>query len=127
MATAGVPWGAMLADRLNLPFSYVRSKPKEHGLGKMIEGDFNPTLPTILIEDLFSTGKSVLQAYNSIINEYPSAAINGLLALFSYELKTSFESRPDLKLIAKSVLQVNDILKHQKIDEANMVPYRHVF
>src|SRR4028119_2159717 len=61
VATAGIAWGAMVADQLKLPFIYVRPKPKEHGLGSQIEGYFETGQPTIVIEDLISTGKSSLQ------------------------------------------------------------------
>jgi len=127
VATAGIPWGAIMADRLNLPFCYVRNKPKDHGLGKMIEGSFNTDLPTIIIEDLFSTGKSVLLAHDSIRKEYHQANILGFAALFSYNLSSAFSNAPTLKSKAKSVLSVNDILKYKNIDESKMEPYRKIF
>ena len=58
VATAGIPWGAMAADQLKLPYIYVRPKPKEHGLGNQIEGAFTPGQKVLVIEDLISTGKS---------------------------------------------------------------------
>ena len=61
VATAGIPWGAMAADQLKLPYIYVRPKPKEHGLGNQIEGAFTPGQKVLVIEDLISTGKSSLQ------------------------------------------------------------------
>jgi orotate phosphoribosyltransferase len=61
VATAGIPWGAMAADQLKLPFMYVRPKPKEHGLGNQIEGFYEPGQQVLVIEDLISTGKSSLQ------------------------------------------------------------------
>src|SRR5829696_4902689 len=61
VATAGIPWGAMVADQLKLPFIYVRPKPKEHGLGNQIEGSFEPGQKVVVVEDLISTGKSSLQ------------------------------------------------------------------
>src|SRR5215831_18290406 len=51
VATAGIAWGAMAADQLKLPYVYVRSKPKEHGLGQQIEGYYQPGQPTVVIED----------------------------------------------------------------------------
>ena len=65
VATAGIAWGAMVADQLKLPFVYVRAKPKEHGLGNQIEGFFEKSWKTVVIEDLVSTGKSSLQAVGS--------------------------------------------------------------
>ncbi len=61
VATAGIPWGAMAADQLKLPYIYIRPKPKEHGLGNQIEGAFTPGQKVLVIEDLISTGKSSLQ------------------------------------------------------------------
>ena len=56
VATAGIPWGAMAADQLKLPYIYVRPKPKEHGLGNQIEGSFEAGKSVLVIEDLISTG-----------------------------------------------------------------------
>src|SRR5689334_20154721 len=61
VATAGIPWGAMAADQLKLPYVYVRPKPKEHGLGNQIEGYYTAGQKTVVVEDLISTGKSSLQ------------------------------------------------------------------
>jgi orotate phosphoribosyltransferase len=82
VATAGIPWGAMAADQLKLPYIYVRSKPKEHGLGQQIEGSYEKGQPTVVIEDLISTGKSSLQAA-AILKE---AGLNviGLVSIFDY-------------------------------------------
>src|SRR5690606_16201122 len=69
VATAGIAWGAMVADQLKLPFIYVRPKPKEHGLGNQIEGYFRRDQKVIVIEDLVSTGKSSLQVVDVLKNE----------------------------------------------------------
>src|SRR6185295_13443028 len=61
VATAGIAWGAMIADQLKLPYIYVRPKPKEHGLGNQVEGYFEEGQKTVVIEDLVSTGKSSLE------------------------------------------------------------------
>src|SRR3954468_13917824 len=61
VATAGIAWGAMIADQLKLPYIYVRPKPKEHGLGNQVEGYFEQRKKTVVIEDLVSTAKSSLQ------------------------------------------------------------------
>lgn len=61
-ATAGIPHAAWIAELLDLPMVYVRSKPKDHGQGRQIEGVLKPRQKTVLIDDLISTGGSVLQA-----------------------------------------------------------------
>jgi orotate phosphoribosyltransferase len=82
VATAGIPWGAMAADQLKLPYIYVRSKPKEHGLGQQIEGHYERGQPTVVIEDLISTGKSSLQ----VVEILRQAGLNviGLVSIFNY-------------------------------------------
>jgi orotate phosphoribosyltransferase len=82
VATAGIAWGAMAADQLKLPFIYVRSKPKEHGLGNQIEGFYEKGKQVVVIEDLISTGKSSL----SVIQALRSAGLQiaGLVSIFNY-------------------------------------------
>jgi orotate phosphoribosyltransferase len=82
VATAGIPWGAMAADQLKLPYVYVRSKPKEHGLGNQIEGYFEPGQKTVVIEDLFSTGKSSLEAVTVL--RAAGLEVIGAVAIFDY-------------------------------------------
>jgi len=61
-ATAGIPHGAIIADKMNLPFAYIRSKPKDHGAGNQIEGRVPKGQKMVVVEDLISTGGSVLDA-----------------------------------------------------------------
>ncbi len=68
VATAGIPWGAMAADQLKLPFIYVRPKPKEHGLANQVEGFYETGQKVVVIEDLVSTGKSSLQVVDVLRN-----------------------------------------------------------
>src|ERR1700739_2935446 len=82
VATAGIPQGALVAQELGLPFIYVRSKPKDHGTGSMIEGEIMPGKRIVVIEDLISTGKSSLQAIEALrAADYDVA---GLAAIFTY-------------------------------------------
>ncbi len=93
VATAGIAWGAMAADQLKLPFIYVRSKPKEHGLGNQIEGFFEKGRKTIVIEDLISTGKSSLQAADAL--KQAGLDVTGMVSIFTYgfdEAAKSFEA-----------------------------------
>ncbi|HXB91909.1 MAG TPA: orotate phosphoribosyltransferase [Puia sp.] len=82
VATAGIAWGAMAADQLKLPFVYVRSKPKEHGLGQQIEGYYQKGQPVVVIEDLISTGKSSLQVVDILRQE--GLEVLGLVSIFNY-------------------------------------------
>lgn len=83
-ATAGVPWAAMVADRLNLPLAYVRPTPKNHGMGRQVEGPLAKGHRVVLIEDLISTGMSSLRCAEALRAE--GAAVPTVLALFSYGL-----------------------------------------
>jgi orotate phosphoribosyltransferase len=87
VATAGIAWGAMAADQLKLPYIYVRSKPKEHGLGQQIEGYYQPGQPVVVIEDLISTGKSSLQVVGILRQE--GLEVVGLVSIFNYGFDTA--------------------------------------
>lgn len=82
VATAGIPHGALVADQLKLPFIYVRSKPKEHGMGNQIEGVLQPGQPVVVIEDLISTGKSSLEAVQAI--RAAGGEVIGMVSIFNY-------------------------------------------
>ncbi len=90
VATAGIAWGAMVADQLKLPFIYVRPKPKEHGLGNQIEGEFTQRQKTVVIEDLVSTGKSSLQVVD-VLKEN-GLAIEGMVSIFNYRFDVAKEA-----------------------------------
>jgi orotate phosphoribosyltransferase len=82
VATAGIPWGAMAADQLKLPYMYVRPKPKEHGLGNQIEGSYAAGQKVLVIEDLISTGKSSLQVVEVLRNA--GVEVIGMVSIFTY-------------------------------------------
>src|SRR6201996_2450138 len=80
VATAGIPQGVLVAQELGLPFIYVRSKPKDHGTGSLIEGEVMPGKRVVVVEDLISTGKSSLQAVEALRDaDYD---VCGLVAIF---------------------------------------------
>ncbi len=82
VATAGIPHGALVADVLNLPFVYVRDKPKGHGLENQIEGKLEQGQKVVVIEDLISTGGSSLKAVEAL--RAAGADVMGLGAIFTY-------------------------------------------
>jgi orotate phosphoribosyltransferase len=90
VATAGIPWGAMAADQLKLPYIYVRPKPKEHGLGNQIEGYYTTGQKVVVIEDLISTGKSSLQ----VVDVLKNAGVNivGMVSIFTYGFPVAAEA-----------------------------------
>lgn len=67
VATGAIPQGALVADALNLPFVYVRSTPKDHGLENLIEGELRPGMKVVVVEDLISTGGSSLKAVEASV------------------------------------------------------------
>ena len=81
-ATAGIAPGALLADRLGLPFSYVRSRPKGHGRGNRVEGAVAEGQRVVIVEDLVSTGGSVLSAAEALRER--GAVVVAALAVFTY-------------------------------------------
>lgn len=93
VATAGIPHGALLADRLGLPFIYVRSKPKGHGRQNMIEGEMPSRSKLLVIEDLISTGGSCLAAVEALREAKFETA--GVMAIFTYgfpQAQAAFEA-----------------------------------
>ena len=82
VSTAGIPWGAMAADQLKLPYIYVRPKPKEHGLANQIEGTFEKGQKVLVIEDLISTGNSSLQVCEVL--KAAGADVVGMVSIFTY-------------------------------------------
>jgi len=82
VATAGIPQGALVADLLNVPFIYVRSKPKSHGMTNLIEGEIMPGKNIVVIEDLISTGGSAIKAIEAI--REAQMTVLGLGAIFTY-------------------------------------------
>ena len=101
-ATAGIPHGAIIADKMNLPFAYIRSKPKDHGAGNQIEGRVAPGQKMVVIEDLISTGGSVLDAIAAAKRE--GADVISAAAIFTYELPKAEKNFNDagVKLVTLS-------------------------
>lgn len=85
VATGAIAHGALAADKLGLPFIYVRSGAKEHGLGNQIEGYYEPGQKVVVVEDLISTGGSSLSAVK-VLRE-AGCDVQGMVAIFTYEFK----------------------------------------
>jgi len=102
VATAGIAQGALVADYLQLPFSYVRPKPKEHGMGNQIEGRLEPGSKVVVLEDLVSTGGSSIKAAEAL--QAQGIEVLGMIAIFTYGFKTAETNFADkqLKLVTLS-------------------------
>lgn len=83
-STAGIPWAALVAERLELPLAYVRPEPKRHGMGRQVEGPLAQGHRVVLVEDLISTGGSSLKCVEALRAE--GGEVVRVLALFSYGL-----------------------------------------
>ncbi len=82
VATGAIAPGALVADALGLPFVYIRSTPKDHGLENLIEGELKPGSKVVVVEDLVSTGSSSLKAVDAIRRD--SSEVIGMVANFTY-------------------------------------------
>jgi len=93
VATGAIGIGILVAEKLGLPFVYVRPEPKKHGRQNQIEGYFEPGQSVVVIEDLISTGKSSLQAVEAL--KEGGAVVKGMAAIFTYGFavaETNFET-----------------------------------
>ncbi|QEH41737.1 orotate phosphoribosyltransferase [Chitinophaga sp. XS-30] len=109
VATAGIPHGAMVADQLKLPFIYVRSKPKEHGMGNMIEGVLQPGQPVVVVEDLISTGKSSLEAVQAI--RAAGGEVIGMVSIFNYGFDVAVKAFEQAGVPFKSLSNYNAMIE----------------
>ncbi len=90
VATGAIPQGALVADVLNKPFVYVRSKPKDHGLENLIEGELKPGMKVVVVEDLISTGGSSLKAVDAIRNN--GCEVIGMVTAYTYGFDAAKEA-----------------------------------
>lgn len=89
VATGAIAQGALVSDELNLPFVYVRSAPKDHGMANLIEGDLQPGMRVVVIEDLISTGGSSLKAVEAL--RHAGAEVVGMAAIFTYDFPVAVQ------------------------------------
>lgn len=134
VATAGIPQGVLIADNMNLPFGYVRSSPKGHGLENLIEGNLISGQKVVVVEDLISTGSSSLNAVKAL----KSAGLDvlGMVAIFTYGFKAAsdqFENEniplwvlSDYGIMIEEALKKNyiqssevELLKSWRVDPEN--------
>ena len=99
VATGAIAQGALVADALQLPFVYVRSKPKDHGLENLIEGDLKSGQKVVVIEDLISTGGSSLKAVEAI--RKAGCEVVGMVAAYTYGFAVAEDAfkAADVKLV----------------------------
>lgn len=122
VATAGIPQGALVAEALDIPFIYVRSKPKGHGMENMIEGQITPGQKVVLIEDLVSTGGSSLKAAEAL--QVAKFEVLGMAAIFTYGFDLADRNFEDagIKLVCLSnySLLLDEALNRGAIEESQL-------
>lgn len=137
VASGAIAIGAIVADTLGLPYVYVRSSPKDHGLENLIEGNLKPGQKVVVIEDLVSTGGSSLKAVEAIRNA--GCDVIGMTAIFTYEFPLSIKRFRDANInlltisnysamieaaLASDYIRPEEVetLKEWRKDPANWVP-----
>jgi orotate phosphoribosyltransferase len=96
VATAGIPQGALVSEALNLPFLYVRPKPKDHGMENLIEGKVTRGQKVVVVEDLVSTGGSSLKAVQALRDA--GFRVLGMVCIFNYGFDTATKNFEDAKV-----------------------------
>ncbi len=123
VATGGIAQGALVAQELGVPFVYVRTSPKEHGLGNQIEGDYEVGQKVVVIEDLISTGGSSLQAVEAL--RKVGCEVKGLVAIFSYGFEIAAENFKNAKCPYETLTNydflMEEAVKHDYITESDLV------
>lgn len=120
-ATAGIPHAAIIADMMGLPMIYVRSDNKRHGKKNAIEGQIHAGQKVVMVEDLISTGKSVIEAAGRA--EETGAEVIGIAAIFSYELEegvAAFQKQPYTLQTLTSYRELIEVA----IQNEDLLPYK---
>ena len=122
VATGAIAPGALVADLLGLPFVYIRSTPKDHGLENLIEGDLKPNQKVVVVEDLVSTGGSSLKAVEAIRRD--GSDVLGMVAIFTYGFpiaqKSMKEARVELTTLCDYDAILDEALRTDYIDQAEL-------
>lgn len=117
VATAGIAWGVLVANELDLPFCYVRPQPKSHGLNNQVEGDYSPNQKVVVIEDLISTGKSSIKVIEVL--KQLDLNILGLASIFNYGFNEAVQAFQSINISTCSITNFEALLK--KAIEKNII------
>lgn len=122
VATGGIAQGALIAQELGLPFAYVRSASKGHGLENLIEGIVKTGQSVVVVEDLVSTGGSSLKAVQALRDA--GCIVKGMVAIFTYNLKASIEGfeKENCRLVtlADYDILVNRAVENEYIKDSDL-------
>lgn len=115
-ATAGIPHATSVADAMKLPLVYFRSKAKDHGTKGQIEGDFTVGQKVVIIEDLVSTGGSVIQSVNTA--KEAGMDVLAVVSIFNYELESAMTNFAKEEIVSHSLLTFSDLSEHLKLNQS---------
>lgn len=128
-STAGIPWAALVAERLKLPMAYVRPEPKKHGMGRQVEGPNVKGHRVVLLEDLISTGGSSIKCVEGMRAE--GAEVLEVLALFSYGLAVADAAFREVNVNTRVLATFEDLAERatqrgilQGDDETSLAEWR---
>ena len=122
VATGAIAHGALVADILGLPFVYIRSAPKDHGLENLIEGELKPGSKVVVVEDLISTGGSSLKAVEAIRNA--GCAVMGMVAIYTHGFPIAEQqfkkAKVHLNTLSNYDVVISEALKINYIDKSDV-------
>jgi len=109
VATGGIAIGALVAQEMGVPYAYVRSEAKKHGLGNQVEGVVEPNQKVVVIEDLISTGKSSLSAVTAL--REAGLDVMGMVAIFTYDFDIAKKAFEDAKVELHTLTDYHALLQ----------------
>ncbi|MBD5226793.1 MAG: orotate phosphoribosyltransferase [Bacteroidales bacterium] len=135
--SGAVAMGAIIADTLSLPYAFVRSEPKDHGLENLIEGNLRPGSKVVLVDGVISTGTSAVKALDALYNS--ACEVLGMVAVFSYDFPITIKrlrdanvtlytasNFPTLLEVAQEIGYISEadtrVLEAWRVDPANWTP-----
>lgn len=122
VATGGIAQGALIAQDMGLPFVYVRSEAKKHGLTNMVEGVIEKGQSVVVIEDLISTGGSSIKAIEALREQ--GCVVKGMVAIFTYGFDAAVENMKKANCPTTTLCDYNTLievaLKHKYISENDL-------
>lgn len=108
VATGAIAVSALVADELALPYAYVRTKPKDHGLENLIEGNLKPGLKVIIINDLLTNGSRTLRVVETLRDA--GCDVIGVVSLLDFDFESGEDALSDLDIPVKSLCHYGDLL-----------------
>lgn len=108
VATGAIAVSALVADELGLPYAYVRTKPKDHGLENLIEGNLKPGLKVMIINDLLTNGSRTLRVAEAL--RQAGCDVVGMVSLLDFDFEAGENALADLDIPVKSLCHYGDLL-----------------